>query len=92
MVRFVTRDADGGGRTPDPTRLRLRAPVGQLEAWRDGGWHTVDPIVRQDFERTGSAEFLLPSEAVQGDLIHVRFPAFSSGVDTNGLFTLREVP
>ena len=90
VVRFITRDADVGGRTPDPSRLTVRAPVGQLETWRDGGWRTVDPVALQELERSGWAEFVLPPSSVQGDIVYVRFPAFGPGVDSNGLFTLRE--
>ena len=92
VVRFVTRDADRGARTPDPSRLTLRGPVDQVEAWLDGGWRPVAPVSAQDLQLKGSAEFRLPAGAVQGDVIHLRFPAVSSGVDDSGLFTLRETP
>jgi len=92
VVRFVTRDADGGGRAPDPSRLTLRAQVPEIEAWHDGGWRTVQPIAAQSLELKGWAEFRLPAAAVQGDVVYVRFVANSSGVDDAGLFTLRESP
>ena len=50
------------------------------------------PVVGQDLELKGRAEFRLPAGAVQGDVVYVRFPAFVPGVDDNGLFTLREAP
>ena len=45
---------------------------------------------RRPGRTTGSADFRLPAGAVQGDQVFLRFPAFSSIVDVNGLFTLRE--
>jgi hypothetical protein len=92
VVRFVTRDADGGARAPDPSRLTLRAPVDRVEAWQDGSWRAVGPVGGQDLRMKGTAEFRVPAGAVQGDVLYLRFPAVSSGLDDNGLFTLREAP
>ena len=89
VVRFVTRDADSGGRTPDAARLHLRAPMPQMEVWQDGAggrWRRSSTTSGNE----GSAAFQLPAGAVQGDQVFLRFPAFSSIVDVNGLFTLRE--
>ncbi len=93
MVRFVTGDPDRGGRAADPARLTLRAPTPEMEAWQDGRWQhlaAIGNVGQAGFG--GSAEFRLPAGAVQGDVVHVRFPAFSSMVDINGMFTLREAP
>ncbi|HVF13905.1 MAG TPA: hypothetical protein VM942_04855, partial [Acidimicrobiales bacterium] len=90
VVRFVTRDADGGARAPDPARLVLRGPLGGLDVWQDGGWKAVRPDAAEDLELRGRVEFDLPAGAVQGDLVYVRFPANSSAVDDSGLLTLRE--
>jgi hypothetical protein len=92
VVRFVTRDADGGARAPDPSRLTLRAPVDRVEAWQDGSWRAVGPVAGQDLRMKGTAEFRVPAGAVQGDVVYLRFPSVSSGLDDNGLFTLREAP
>ncbi|MEA2974168.1 MAG: hypothetical protein QOG82_2626 [Actinomycetota bacterium] len=91
VVRFVTRDADRGGRTPDPARLTLRAPMPQMEVWQDGGWRAL-AAPAGGRGNDGSVDFHLPAGAVQGDQVFLRFPAFSSIVDVNGLFTLREAP
>ncbi len=90
VMRFVLRDVDRGGRAPDPSLLTLRAPVREVETWQGGSWRTVDATGAQDLDLKGSAEFRLPADAVQGDLVYVRFPSFSTGVDSNGLMTLRE--
>lgn len=91
VVRFVTGDADSGGRMADPSRLTLRAPAPEMEVWLDGSWQSLAPIAALG-GNAGSATFRLPPGAVQGDVVHLRFPAFSSLVDVNGLFTLREAP
>ncbi|MEA2686152.1 MAG: hypothetical protein QOE93_1347, partial [Actinomycetota bacterium] len=92
VVRFVTQDADRGGRAPDPARLTLTVPANGLdvESWHDGGWFPVDPTARLDLESTGWSEFLMPPSAVQGGVLYVRVPAFSTGIDGNGPFTLQE--
>ncbi len=90
VVRFVTGDPDRGGRAADPSRLSLRAPTPQMEVWQDGRWQALAPQGGLVDGFGGSGEFLVPAGAVQGDVVHVRFPAFSSVVDVNGLFTLRE--
>ena len=36
VVRFVTRDADRGGRTPDLSRLTVQTPAPQMEVWQEG--------------------------------------------------------
>ena len=53
----------------------------------DGG--AADP---QDLELKGWAEFRLPRARCRATWSTSGFPAFSSGVDANGLFTLREAP
>ena len=60
-----------------------------MEVWQDGGWHVLAPAAGAR-GNDGSATFTLPAGAVQGDQVFLRFPAFSSIVDVNGLFTLRE--
>lgn len=91
VVRFVTGDPDRGGRATDPARLLVRAPAPEMEVWRDGRWQQL-AAVGGGQAGSGTAEFRVPPEAVQGNVVHVRFPAFSSLVDVNGLFTLREAP
>ncbi len=89
VTRFVLRDADRGGRTPDLTRLTTRVPGPEVEVWQDGGWRTLTPLAGAG-GNGGSAAFALPAGAVQGDVVWLRFPAFTSLVDVNGLFTVRE--
>jgi hypothetical protein len=89
VVRFVTGDADRGGRAPDLSRLIMRAPAPQMEVWQEGTWHPLSPQVGAG-GNGGAAVFPIPAGAVQGDEVYLRFPAFTSDVDVNGVFTLRE--
>ena len=58
--------------------------------WQDGGWRALAAPAGGGRANDGSVDFQLPAGAVQGDQVFLRFPAFSSIVDVNGLFTLRE--
>ncbi len=91
VARFVVRDADRGGRTPDLSRLTTRVPGPQVEVWQEGGWRVLTPLLGfGGVGDGGSAAFGLPAGAVQGDVVWLRFPAVTSPVDINGLVTLRE--
>jgi hypothetical protein len=89
VVRFVTSDADRGGRAPDLSRLIMQAPAPQMEVWQEGSWRVLAPLVGAG-GNAGAAVFQIPAGAVQADQVFVRFPAFTPEVDVNGLFTLRE--